>query len=164
MSRDRRRSLRFESLESKQLLSTVPATTPLPAAAVSPLPLDGTMTAGAFSNTRVTGASSVARIALAGNAGAMGNVVGLLNEGINTTLQVAARAKLTITNADGSVTLTLTHFVVMRNLTKPWNMGFLANYKITSGTGAFLHAQGTGTFDIEPDIGDLDMHLALHSS
>jgi hypothetical protein len=154
MSRDRRRPLRFESLEGKQLLS----------AAAPALPLGGTLAASAYQVTGNNGTTETARIGLAGRAGSMGNVVGLLTEGIDESVEVVARANLVLANASGSVTLTLNREVIMQNLTMPYNMGFTADYTITSATGAYRHdVGGHGTIAVSPDVGDFDMHVTLDS-
>ncbi len=162
MSRERRRPLRFESLEGKQLLTTFHPSVapPVPAS----LPLDGAATASAFSAQRINGNVQQVKIGLVGTAGALGRVTETLNETIDTSVEAIAKGNLVIANRLGSVTLNLTKFNIITNLTVPWNSGITANYTIVAGTGAYARSHGTGTFEILPDIGDLDMHLTLHTT
>ncbi len=163
MSRDRRRTLRFESLEGKQLLSTVQPAAAQPAA-TAPLILDGTSLAGAYNVNRLTPNVQIVKISLAGTAGALGQVTSVLTEGIDTQLQVIGRGHMIVGNALGTVTLALSHFDVIKNLTVPYNSGLTADYAIASGTGAYAHAKGTGTFEILPVIGTNDMIMTLHTT
>lgn len=168
MSRDRRRTPRLESLEGKQLLSTAhpAAAAPKPAAAhAAPLVLDGLMAASAYAVPLRTGAIDQAVITLAGNAGAMGPVKATLTEFIDVSTESVRRANLVITDARGSVTLTLSKFSVFENLTTDYNEGYSADYVVTSGTGSFAGATGgAGAIRVKPDITDPDLHVALHTT
>jgi hypothetical protein len=169
MSRVRRRVFQCEPLEGRQLLSTAHAVAApaRPAAAVAhgkPLALDDVMAASAYAVKNDNGSSEDAVISLAGQAGSMGQVTGTLTEGIDETIETIARANLVLKNSRGTVTLTLSRFDVLQNLTRAYNSGFVAKYVVTSGTGAFAGATGSGTIQVTPDIGDFDMHVTLHST
>ncbi len=166
MARERRRPLGIETLEGKLLLSTVPAAkaavaAPPPSIHGKPLALGGVMTAAIYNVGRINAMARTVRIALAGSVGAMGPVEGLLTEQINESLEVVSQGNLTLENSRGSINLHFTHVNVIKNLTTPYNSGFVVDYTITNSTGAFAGATGSGILDVEPDIGDFDMHVTL---
>jgi hypothetical protein len=165
MARERPRPLRVETLEGKLLLSTVHAARPAavgpPMVHGQPLSLAGTMVASAY---QVLPAKSMARpvkISLAGSVASMGRVTATLTEQIDEQVEAVAHGDLVLQGARGSLTLNFDHVDVLQNLTTPYNSGFIVTYTVTSGTGAYAGATGSGTLLVRPDIGDFDLRVGL---
>jgi hypothetical protein len=166
--RERRRAfpLQIESLEGKLLLSTAhPAAAPPlvpPTVHGQPLSLAGTLTASAYKVLPVVTANDQpVKISLLGTVGSLGQVSGTMTEQIDQSVEVVARGTLILQNAKGSIALNFSHGVLMQNLTEPYNEGFVVEYRIAGGTGAYAGATGSGVLDVAPDIGDFDLRAAI---
>ena len=133
MSKTTRRTLSFDSLEGKVLLSTGMAD---PAATVARATARGLSLKGILTGVSNPTGVAVTSFTVKGNAGAMGRVRGTLALAIPLTPGRAPKlsgAILTLTNRLGHVQLTIGKSSI------PYY-----NYVITAGTGSFAGASGSG--------------------
>lgn len=165
MARARSRPLRIETLEGKLLLSTVHAAKPPvvgpPMVHGEPLSLAGTMVASAYQILPAKAMARPVKISLAGSVGSMGRVTATLTEQIDEQVETVARGDLFLQGAKGTLTLNFSQVDVIQNLTKLYNSGYVVTYTVTSGTGAYAGATGSGTLLVRPDIGDFDLRVGL---
>lgn len=133
MSKTTRRNLSFDDLEGKVLLSAGMAD---PAAAVHRATTHGLSLKGMLTGAPSPAGPVVNSFAIKGNAVAMGRVKGTLTLAIPLTSGHSPNlsgATLTLRNSLGSVQLTIGKSTVK-----------YYNYLITSGSGSFASASGSG--------------------
>lgn len=157
MLKTKRRTLQFDSLEGKVLLSTGMAD---PAATVKrdvvkPFLLTGTLY-GIPSGTTGPEGYNVSTFTVVGHTAAMGNVSGSFNLA-DTFVPIGKRpdlgnASLTMTNRKGSVQLAIAP-----------SKTDLYHFKITSGTNHYADATGSGTLTIAPTQGTINFVIVVHS-
>ncbi len=157
MLKTKRRTLQFDSLEGKVLLSTGMAD---PAATVKRdvvkrLNLDGDLYGIPTGSTGPEG-YNVATFAVGGTAAAMGKVSGSFDLA-NAFIPIGKRpnlggASLTLTNLKGSVQLAIAP-----------SKTSLYHFTITSGTDHYAGATGSGTLSIAPTQGTENFVVVVHS-
>jgi hypothetical protein len=133
MSKTTRRTLSFDSLEGKVLLSTGMAD---PAATVARATARGLSLKGVLTGVSSPTGVAVTSFTVKGNAGAMGRVRGTLALAIPLVPGRAPKlsgAILTLTNRLGHIQLTIGKSSTV-----------YYNYVITAGTGSFAGASGSG--------------------
>jgi hypothetical protein len=157
MLKTKRRSLQFDSLEGKILLSTGIAD---PAATVKRDVIKRFLLNGALYGipTGSTGPEgyNVSSFSVGGHTASMGNVNGSFNLA-NTFVPIGTRpdlgnASLTLTNGKGSVQL-----AIAPSKTK------LYHFTIISGTNHYAAATGSGTLTISPTQGSINFVVMVHS-
>jgi hypothetical protein len=158
MSRTARRTLGFDSLEGKVLLSTGLAD---PAAAVHVAKtkrflLNGTVYGLPFGSVQ-QGELLVSTFSLAGNAQSMGNVGGSLKLAHPTITQGKlpdlSNATITLSNSKGSVQLTMAASPSRRYI-----------FVVTGGTGSYASASGSGTAIISFNQKMIEYQIRIRSS
>jgi hypothetical protein len=158
MLKTKRRTLQFDCLEGKILLSTGMAD---PAATVrrdvvKRLLIDGALY-GIPNGTTGPEGYTVSTFSVVGHTASMGNVSGSFNLADSFVpvgkLPNLGNASLTLTNHKGSVQLT-----IAPSKTK------LYHFKITSGTDHNAGATGSGTLTISPTQGTINFVIIVHSS
>jgi hypothetical protein len=157
MLKTKRRTLQFDSLEDKILLSTGMAD---PAAtvkrdAVKRILLNGALYGIPTGSTGPEG-FSVSTFSVGGHTASMGNVSGSFNLA-DPVVPLGKRpnlgnASLTLTNRKGSV-----HLTIAPSKTN------LYHFTITSGTDHYATAIGSGTLSISPTQGSINFAIIVHS-
>jgi hypothetical protein len=157
MLKTKRRTLQFDSLEGKILLSTGIAD---PAASVHRQVAKRILLNGALygipSGTTGPEGINVSTFSVAGHTVSMGNVSGSFTLA-NTFVPIGKRpdlgnATLTLTSPKGSVQL-----AIAPSKTK------LYHFTITSGTNHAAAATGSGTLRMSPTQGSIDFVIIVHS-
>jgi hypothetical protein len=159
------RPLRFDALESKQLLSTVhhhvaPPTAHAPAHVI----LDGDLT-GTLSGIHLTyshGQVSGAVESFSGRLRTMGAVKAAYTVDSATDGTTVLGGSIDLTNSKGSVHITFGQ----NDLTYGSDGKPTARYMVASGTGAYAAATGAGTSTISPSIHGhtVVLHMTLHTT
>jgi hypothetical protein len=149
MTRHRARSFQLESLEGKQLLSTLhPAhhATPKPAALV----LDGTLSGlrgQTVHTTDSTNSNFQSQEPVSGKIKSLGRVQANVNVSTNFSRDSATpitHNEIVLQGAKGSVTLSYGPDILSEQV-KPHAVIGVYHYTVVSGTGAYSGASGTGT-------------------
>jgi hypothetical protein len=157
MLKTKRRTLQFDSLEGKVLLSTGmadPAVT-VKRDIVKRFLLNGSLAGLPIGSTGPAGLS-MTTFSAAGHVASMGNVNGTFNLA-DTFVPIGKRpnlsnATLMLTNSKGSVQL-----MIAASKTSVYH------YTITAGTDHYASATGSGTLMIAPAQGSINFVIALHS-
>jgi hypothetical protein len=146
-------TLRFEALESRELLTRphVAAAHPAPAVAAAPLVLDGTLAVdnGAASTTTNMDGSSTTSIPVAGQLGALGEVRGVWNESVDAFGDYQGPDELRLHDAQGTLLIAFND----RNPgpARPAAHGAVYHeqtQRLYQGTGAYAGASEVGSIEL----------------
>ena len=145
------RSLRFECLEDRSLLSTVHYSAAHHAAATVPVVLSGTLSVNNHATTSAMNGdgSSTVTAPLKGQVGGMGQVRGIWEETTDSFGGFSGPDMIRLHNAKGTVVLTFDN----QNSASPHRDANGAFYyehtqRALGGTGAFAHAAESGTIQL----------------
>ncbi len=167
MLKSKRRSLQFDSLEGKLLLSTGirdPATAvhhvtvhhvTIHRDTVKPFLLNGNLSGTPMGSPDRLG-YSVSSFPVSGRVGSMGNVTGSFYLA-DTFVPIGKRpdlgdSTLILTNPNGSIQLTITP-----------DKSNLYHFTISGGTNHYATMTGSGTLSIAPSQGSVNFVIAVHS-
>ena len=157
MLKSKRRSLHFDSLEGKLLLSAGihdPAAT-VHRATAKPFVLNGNLSGTPMGSPGPLG-YSVSSFPVSGRVGSMGNAAGLFYL-TDTFVPIGKRpdlgdSTLILTNRHGSIELTVTP-----------DKSHLYHFAISGGTDHYATKTGSGTLSIAPSQGSVNFVITVHS-